>query len=210
MFLDAPRGFRDPDRIAARVEMLAKAEDTLQLEAWARSVEDRQRPKMPDIVLPHFDPAEAGVRARALLLLEAPGPKTVPGWGGSGFISADNDDTTAQNVWNTRNEVGLHEHVLAWNIVPWVLGRASVKPTPAELAQGSVELRGLLELLPHLRVIVLAGQKAQDGWSAHLDVAVGDRYRVLRTVHPSGQSFAQAGAKERFTATLAKVVELTG
>lgn len=209
MFLDAPRGFRDPSVLAARHELLTTAERTLPLEAWARGVEDKRRDRKPDIVLPHFDPAEAGVEARVLLLLGAPGPKTVPEWGGSGFISVDNDDPTAQNVWRTRNAVGLHEHVLAWNIVPLVLGRASVKPTAPELAQGSIELRGLLELLPDLRVIVLAGQKAQDGWDAHLDLAIGGRYRVLRTVHPAGQSFSQAGAKERFAATLAKVVELT-
>ena len=92
--------------------------------------------------------------------------------------------------------------------MPWVLGRASVKPSPADLAQGSVELRGLLDLLPELRVIVLSGQKAQEGWDAHLDLHIGDRYRVLRTVHPAGQSFAQAGAKEKFVATLTRVSEL--
>ncbi|UBQ02767.1 uracil-DNA glycosylase [Curtobacterium sp. TXMA1] len=208
MFLDAPRGFRDSARIAERNELLTVAEDTVPLEAWARDVEDRRRGRQPGIVVPHFDPAETGVRSRALLLLEAPGPKTVPEWGGSGFISVDNNDPTAENVWRTRNDVGLHGGVLAWNIVPWVLGRASVKPSPADLAQGAVELRGLLELLPDLRVIVLAGRKAEAGWDAHLDLAVGDRYRVLRTVHPAGQSFAQAGAKQRFTATLAKVFEL--
>lgn len=158
--------------------------------------------------MPHFDPAEAGVEARVLLLLEAPGPKTVPEWGGSGFISVDNDDPTAQNVWTSRKTVGLHEHVLAWNIVPWVLGRASVKPSRVELAQGSLELRALLDLLPDLRVIVLSGQKSQEAWDAHLDLAIGDRYSVLRTVHPAGQSFAQAGARERFTQTLRKTAEL--
>jgi hypothetical protein len=208
MFLDAPRGFRDPARIAERTEMLASAEQTLELEAWAREVEKRRRPRQPDVVLPHFDPAEAGISSRALLLLEAPGPKTVPEWGGSGFISVDNNDPTAQNVWNTRNEVGLHRGVLAWNIVPWVLGRASVKPSSADLAQGAIELRGLLDILPEVRVIVLAGQKAQDGWDAHLDLSIGDRYRVLRTVHPAGQSFAQIGAREKFTATLTKVAEI--
>lgn len=120
----------------------------------------------------------------------------------------DNDDPTAQNIWQTRNEVGLDEHVLAWNIVPWVLGRASVKPTATELAQGAIELRSLLEHLPDLRVIVLGGQKAQAGWDIHLDLVVGHRYRVLRTVHPAGQSFAQAGAKERFITTLARAAEM--
>lgn len=206
IFLDAPRGFRDPGRVAERRELLATAEDTLPLEAWARNVEERRRARQPEIVVPHFDPAETGVRSQVLLLLEAPGPKTVPDWGGSGFISVDNDDPTAQNLWHTRDEVGLHRGVLVWNIVPWVLGRASVKPTPVDLAQGAVELRGLLALLPDLRAIVLSGQKAQAGWDAYLDLAIGDHYRVLRTVHPAGQSFAQAGAKEHFVATLTKAV----
>ena len=208
MFLDAPRRFRDPVLVAARTAMLGTADRTLPLETWARDVEARRRGRNADIVLPHFDPAEAGVEARALVLLEAPGPKTVPQWGGSGFISVDNNDPTAKNIWTTRNQVGLHDHVLVWNIVPWVLGRASVKPTPTELAQGAVEMRGLLKLLPDLRVIVLSGLKAHKGWDTHLDLAIGDQYRVLRTVHPAGQSFAQAGAKEKFAATLTKVVDL--
>lgn len=161
MFLDMPRGFRDPARILERGDMLRTAEDTLSLEAWARDVEDRRRGQQPEIVLPHFDPAETGIRSQVLLLLEAPGPKTVPEWGGSGFISVDNNDPTAQNVWRTRDEVGLHRGVLAWNIVPWVLGSASVKPTSVDLAQGAVELRGLLALLPDLRCAILSGQKAQ-------------------------------------------------
>ena len=64
MFLDAPRGFRDPSVLAARHELLTTAERTLPLEAWARGVEDKRRDRKPDIVLPHFDPAEAGVEAR--------------------------------------------------------------------------------------------------------------------------------------------------
>lgn len=208
MFLDGPRGFRDPDLVTARTRMLTTSERTVPLEEWARDVEERRRPRKPDIVLPHFDPAESGIESRALLLFEAPGPKTVPEWGGSGFISVDNNDLSAQNVWNARIEAGLHRHVLAWNITPWVLGRAAVKPTSTELAQGSVELRGLLTHLPEIRVIVLSGLKAQAGWDAHLDLPVGDRYRILRTVHPSGQSFAQTGAKAKFSATLGKTAEL--
>lgn len=202
MFLDSPRGLRDPKAIAQRHDMLATTETVLPLEAWARDVEDRRRGKLPDIVVPHFDPAEAGVNARTLMLLEAPGPKTVPEWGGSGFISTDNNDVTANNSWTCRNEAALHGHTLAWNILPWVLGRANVKPTPAELAQGAMELRGLLELLPDLRVILLAGDKAKAGWDTNLDHVIGNRYRVLRTVHPAGQSFARAGNREKFTETL--------
>jgi len=100
--ISAPRGLLDTARVAERRELLATAEDTLPPEAWAREVEDRRRARLPDIVLPHGDPAETGVRSQVLLLLEAPGPKTVPEWGDSGFISADNDDPMGQNLWRTR------------------------------------------------------------------------------------------------------------
>lgn len=209
MYLERPRGFRDPTLVTIRNDMLRTTETVFPLEGWARDVEDRRRGRLPDIVVPHFDPAEAGITSRTLLLLEAPGPKTVPAWGGSGFISVDNNDVTAQNMWDSRNDAGLHGHTLVWNILPWILGRASVKPTLAELTQGAVELRGLLELLPDLRVIVLAGDKAKAGWDANLDHVIGDRYRVLRTVHPAGQSFARAGNRGKFTATLTKAAELT-
>ncbi len=43
---------------------------------------------------------------------------------GSGFISVDNDDQTAENVWHARSQAGLHAAVVQWNIVPWYLGTA--------------------------------------------------------------------------------------
>lgn len=209
MFLNHPRGFRDPALIAERHHLLTSTHTVIPLEAWARDVEDRRRSQLPDIVVPHFDPAEAGIAARTLLLLEAPGPKTVPRWGGSGFISSDNDDVTASNIWTARNDTGLHDQTLVWNILPWVLGRASVKPTATELAHGAAELRGLLELLPDLRVIVVAGDKAKAGWDTHLDHDLGERYRVLCTVQPAARSFTRLGNRERFSATLAKAAELS-
>jgi hypothetical protein len=208
MFLNAPRGFRDASILASRYDLLGTAEKTVPLETWARGVEKRRQAKQPDIVVPHFDPAEAGIAARALLLLEAPGPKAITEFGGSGFISSDNNDVTAENTWRARDAAGLRDHFLAWNTIPWVLGRASVKPTATELAQGAIELRGLLDLLPDLRVIVLAGDKAKAAWDSHLDNALGDQYRVFRTVHPAGMSFARAGNREKFTETLTRTAEL--
>ena len=128
----------------------------------------------------------------------------MPEWGGSGFISADNNDVTDENIWRGRDAAGLDEHVIAWNIVPWVLGRADKKPSPADLAQGAIELRSLLTLLPDLQVIVLAGEHAKNAWDTHLDMNIGDRYRVLRTLHPAGQSMNRPGARELFTTTPSK------
>jgi len=48
--------------------------------------------------VPDFDPTEAGTNARILILLEAPGPRATKARGGSGFVSADNNDGTAGNL----------------------------------------------------------------------------------------------------------------
>ncbi|WP_231556422.1 uracil-DNA glycosylase [Cryobacterium sp. MLB-32] len=147
--------------------------------------------------MPHFDPAEAGVRARVLFILEAPGPMTNAGnrRPGSGFISVDNNDGTAANIWALRNEAGLHEGALHWNIVPWYLGAASRKPTAAELKLGGEELAGLLPLLSELRVVVLCGRAAQRGWKKHVAPCVGDQVIVIETWHPSPLAMNQAGKR---------------
>lgn len=210
MYLPAPRGLANPEAVRERLDLLATEPRVQPLRAWAAEVVERRRPKLPNIVIPHFDPAEAGVEARVLLLFEAPGPKTVPEWGGSGFVSVDNNDLTAQNVWTARNDVGLHEHVLAWNINPWVLGRADVKPTADELGQGASELRRLLTVLPELRVVIASGKKAQAGWDRHVAPFVGEKYVAIHAPHPAGQSFAQTGNRERFVRSLERAVRLAG
>lgn len=47
--------------------------------------------------VPDFDPLDGGIEARILFLLEKPGPMTAEGGKriGSGFISRNNDDSTA-------------------------------------------------------------------------------------------------------------------
>ena len=45
---------------------------------------------------PDFDPCDGGINARALFLLEAPGPRALA----SGFISRNNPDPTARNTLN--------------------------------------------------------------------------------------------------------------
>ncbi len=165
----------------------------------ARDVEERRRARQPEIVVPHFDPAETGVRSQVLLLLEAPGPKTVPEWGGSGFISVDNDDPTAQNLWRTRDEVGFYRGVLVWNIVPWVLGRASVKPTPWTSLREPSNCAGSSRSCLTLRAIVPVRPEGSAGWDAYLDLAIGDRYRCCArcTTGPVVRAGRREGALRR-------------
>ncbi|WP_246150046.1 uracil-DNA glycosylase [Agromyces intestinalis] len=201
MFLDAPRGFRDPARIDERVAMLETAPRVAPLREWANALASRR-----NAVVPLFDPAEAGVEARVLMLFEAPGPMTNADnkRPGSGFISVDNDDQSAENVWRARDAVGLHDGVLAWNIVPWYLGPASKKPNAVELGQGGMELRRLLPLLSNLAAVVLAGRLAQTGWTKHVAPFIGNDLAVIETWHPSPLSFNQPGHRDDFTKALSR------
>jgi hypothetical protein len=121
---------------------------------------------------------------------------------GSGFISVDNDDQTAANVWRARSEVGLHHGVLPWNIVPWYLGPASRKPNAAELRDGAEELLGLLPLLPELDTVVVSGRYAQKGWKRHIAHRAPDDLRVIATWHPSPLSLNNAVRRDAFVAAL--------
>jgi hypothetical protein len=50
---------------------------------------------------------DGGINAKVLFLFAKPGPKTSQLGGGSGFISRNNDDPTAQAVFDLMNEAGL-------------------------------------------------------------------------------------------------------
>lgn len=143
--------------------------------------------------VPWFDPASAGVHAKVLLLFEAPGARAVgvgpvrPDRPGSGFISPDNNDESAAAVLGLEQAAGLdRSRLLHWNIVPWYVGdgtriRAVNK---VDLEEAGPWLAELLSLLASLRVVVLCGEAAQEGW----DTYAGHQPEgliVLRCPHPS-------------------------
>lgn len=190
-----------------RRAMLETVPSVQPLRKWAAELKERRG---PETYLPDFDPAEAGVEARVLIVAEAPGPKTNPLNKGSGFISVDNDDPSAENAWRMRAAVGLHEGVIHWNIVPWYLGAAAVKPTRDDLERGAATLRGLLDELPELQVVLLAGLPAQTGWDRHLSGYRTGDITVIRTWHFSGLAMKQPGKREEILASLRKAKDLIG
>ncbi|AJT43085.1 hypothetical protein UM93_11710 [Psychromicrobium lacuslunae] len=180
------------------------------LRAWAADLSRRRFLSAGPTLVPHFDPAEAGVEARILILLEAPGPMTNsqnkrPG---SGFISVDNNDKTAENCWNYRQEVGLHTGVLHWNIVPWYLGPASRKPNSSELAEGASETLSLLDLLPDLRVVLACGRFAQRGWERHISAQVRPNLTVIYTWHPSPLALNSSFRRQEFREALRRAASV--
>ncbi len=110
--------------------------------------------------LPDFDPCDGGINAKALFLLETPGRKAH----GSTFVSRNNPDPTARNLCQLLAEAGIPRgDTIIWNIVPWYIGtETNIRPAGTRHIQEAMPYTlGLLRLLPHLRVLVLVGKKAQ-------------------------------------------------
>ncbi len=110
--------------------------------------------------IPFFDPFDSGVTARALLLMEAPGTRAVE----SGFVSRDNPDETAKNIFEMSLNAGLDRRdCVLWNVCPWFLGTSTtIAPVQAvDIREAEGELRWLLNRLPDLQCVALIGRKAQ-------------------------------------------------
>lgn len=163
-------------------------------------VRDLRSNKGPGFKIPYFDPLDGGTGAEVLFLLEAPGPKAVR----SGFVSRDNPDRTAENLFKFAAAIP-RKHTVIWNIVPWYIGYGStIRPAKADdIHAGLACLTPVLELLIGLRAIVLVGRKAQ---------MVEDSVKRLRPLalfrcpHPSPQFVNRAlEHADQISTVLAKV-----
>ena len=151
---EVPRALRGPDACSLRRRLLDAPHMRL-LNEYAAGLRKRSGVDVPD-----FDPLDGGVDARLLFLFEKPGPMTVADGArrGSGFISRDNDDPTAENTFTFMREAGIPRKLtVTWNVIPWWNG--TTKVTAAELREGA-ETRRLARLLPRLRAVVFVGEKA--------------------------------------------------
>ena len=71
-----------------------------------------------------FDPLDGGVHALLLFLFEKPGPMTAESGNkkrvGSGFISRNNDDPTAEATFRFMQQAAIPRKLtVIWNVVPW-------------------------------------------------------------------------------------------
>ena len=171
------RSMKSPEARAARLKML-ELPHIAPLVRYAADLEVRL-----GVEVPHFDPADGGIEARILFLKEKPGPKTStkrPGFTGSGFISRDNDDFTAETTYRLMNEIGLDRRLtIMWNAIPGWNGQ--IKFTPEERQAGLAEVPNLIRLLPKLEVVVLVGKNA---WKAEPLLSRND-LTIFRSYHPS-------------------------
>jgi Uracil DNA glycosylase superfamily len=136
--------------------------------------------------MPHVAPIHGGTKARVLSVLRDPGPKTQNA-GGSGFLCVENDDPTAESQAELFKRFGIQaSDVLPWNAYPWYINRA---PNAAELDAGASVLLELLALLPVLRVVLLQGRDAANGWRRVVRKMPGlvadNGLTIIECIHPS-------------------------
>ncbi len=133
--------------------------------------------------VPDADPADGGVEARVLMLLERPPPAVQR----VGFVSRDNATPTARNIRRFTSAAGLSRRsTLIWNAVPWMDTDPSVARLPLRVEAvraGLLWLPPLLALLPRLEVVVLAGRVAR--LAADILRSGRPRLQVLMMPHPS-------------------------
>lgn len=175
---DAPRSLKSPSAIAARRAML-------DLPHIAPLQEYAVKLRAADLgTVPEFDPMDGGTNARLLFLMEKPGPMTddlaTVGKTGSGFISRDNDDPTAEAIFKFMRQAGIaREETVLWNVIPWWNGTRTI--TPTELAAGLQQLEALIKLLPKLTTVIAVGRRAAQ--AKHL--VAGRRLIFCKSAHPS-------------------------
>ncbi len=186
MFLDHPKGFRDARVIAERDLMLTAVPSAQPLREYVEELAETT-----GSYVPHFDPAEAGVCARVLIVHEAPGPKANPINGGSGYVAVDNNDQSAANMWAARKQSGVtHYEATHWNTVGWYLGKPTIKPSKAQEVSGVAELVKLSARLHRLECVVATGRIASNALrdAAERGGGAGELELFVRQTAPSCQS----------------------
>ena len=154
---DHPRSMRDPESRLLRTGLL-DAPHMVPLIEYTSKLREMGYGEVPE-----FDPLDGGIEALALFLFEKPGPMTANSSSGrrigSGFISRNNDDPTAEATFNFMRTAGIPRgKTIIWNVIPWWNGTRKV--TGAELGEGERCVKELLDLLPKLRAVVFVGQNA--------------------------------------------------
>jgi hypothetical protein len=147
---------------------------------------------------PYIPPICGGIDALALSISRDPGPKA-GGIKGSGFLSIENDDPSAERMGKFLREAGIdYGQVVPWNAYPWYINS---DPTAAQLIAGVEPLRNLIGLMPRLRVVILHGTAAAKGWKLflrqHRDLVERRRIVWLATYHTSRQALQTPDRVER-------------
>lgn len=171
-----PKSLKDVSNIKIRNDLLSSPH-MLPLNKYVKVLREKLG---STAFVPNFDPLDGGINAEFIFLLEKPGRKTDERNGGSGFISRDNNDETAKNIFNFMNLIGLdRKRTLLWNTIPYWDGGRPFKPD--DVTYGIQLLEDVLALLPQKKAVVLVGNQAQK--AAKL-ITTHD-VKILKSTHPS-------------------------
>jgi uracil-DNA glycosylase len=109
--------------------------------------------------VPNFDPNDGGINAKALFLLESPGPRAVV----SGYVSRDNPDPSARNLGKALDYAGFkRSDVTIWNVVPYCVSSIDQNRNAStqQIIASAPDTQAFINLMPQLRVIVFCGRRA--------------------------------------------------
>jgi uracil-DNA glycosylase len=151
------------------------------LSAFVKRIRRTDNPHEP-YWAPYFDPKSGGIGAQVLLLMESPGPQVSK----TELVSLDNPDGTAENLSCLLKLAGLsRDRILMWNSFPWQLSAERVVvPDENHLTEAASATLELISMLPQLKVVVLIGSRAAQGWT-HVAPLLDPLPTVLRCPHPS-------------------------
>lgn len=152
----------------------------------------------PERWLPYVAPLHGGTEVRMLSVLRDPGSGAGREGRGSGMLSIENNDVTAETQFGLMTAAGLTPgDFIPWNSYPWYINE---KPDNAQLMEGGSALFKLIDLLPNLEIVLLQGSEAQTAWSLLLEQEPSvylRRILALETYHPSSQALISPSLEER-------------
>lgn len=205
MLLDHSQGLADEVVLKERQEMLETAPAIGPLKEWVAGLNARRTEETPN-----FDPASGGVCARAMFLHSTPSLEASAGEG-TGFMSVDNPDDAAANMWQFQVDAGISQaDTVQWNIIPWYRGVSPDVLSADDLRAGGRELRAALANFHRLQVIILCGADAQRGWKDHAAQYLGDKYVTINAPSVGKRAMNRAPLRAKMAEELNRAAGLLG
>lgn len=160
------------------------------------------RQERPDLSMPLVAPHYNATTARVLSLLSNPGPRA-NGEDGSGFLSTENDDRTAERLGALYDRIGARStDVIPWNAFPWYVHEVHPNGLPLSLVvAGQSALHQLIQAVPGIRAVVAHGGDARRAANmyfrdpAHQALIRSRRIRLWTTRHAGDRAFSAPPAE---------------
>ncbi|GGC74199.1 hypothetical protein GCM10011410_29320 [Hoyosella rhizosphaerae] len=156
--------------------------------------------------LPYIDPTFGGINSRALLVMKAPEEDADPSRTDHRFLSFDNNDDGAANMFEAFQRRGLARSlVLPWNVCPFPI--VGYTPNAVERRRAAPFTRRLLGMLPALEVVVTLGGPARDGWRPS-ELHPGRKLNLIAGASPSPPGINTLKNRQSFDAAIDQLTQV--